>query len=55
MSRTNQEINNRRQHRIMTPEEVASGKKTHWTELEITGMCKFVNLGNFLYYNATLF
>lgn len=43
MSRTNQEINNRRQHRIMTPEEVASGKKTHWTELEITGFVRNIS------------
>jgi len=29
--------NSRRNHTIMTPEEAAAGKKTNWTELEITG------------------
>lgn len=27
----------RRSYTIMSPEEAASGKKTYWTELEITG------------------
>ncbi|XP_072038370.1 CCR4-NOT transcription complex subunit 6-like [Amphiura filiformis] len=29
--------NHRRQHRIMSPDEVMSGKKPHWEELEIVG------------------
>jgi CCR4-NOT transcription complex subunit 6 len=29
--------NPRRNHSIMSQEEVAAGKKTNWTELEITG------------------
>lgn len=29
--------NPRRNHTIMSPEEAASGKKSSWTELEITG------------------
>lgn len=30
--------NPRRQQVFMSPEEVASGKKTNWSALEITGM-----------------
>lgn len=33
----NNSANNRRQYRLMSPEEVAAGKKSYWTELEITG------------------
>jgi len=29
--------NPRRVHTIMSPEDVASGKKSHWPELEISG------------------
>ncbi|XP_065210395.1 CCR4-NOT transcription complex subunit 6 [Planococcus citri] len=49
MSRSNQDkydgnsssnANNRRQYRLMSPEEVAAGKKSYWTELEITGIVR---------------
>ncbi|XP_033122341.1 CCR4-NOT transcription complex subunit 6-like [Anneissia japonica] len=33
----------RRQHRILTPEEVAAGKKTKWEALEITGTIRNVS------------
>lgn len=29
--------NNRRQYRLMSPEDAAAGKKSNWSELEITG------------------
>lgn len=35
----NNSTNNRRQYRLMSADEVASGKKSYWTELEITGEC----------------
>lgn len=37
MSRANKENSNRRQYNIMSAEEVAAGKKSYWSEMEITG------------------
>lgn len=33
----NSSANNRRQYRLLSSDEVAAGKKSYWTELEITG------------------
>lgn len=30
-------VNPRRKHTIMSPEDASSGKKSHWAEMEITG------------------
>jgi len=38
--------NGRRNVHFMTQEEAKSGKKSHWEELEITGLY-FVDLGSF--------
>lgn len=35
--------NPRRTHTIMSPEDVAAGKKSHWPELEITGSTMSTN------------
>ncbi|KAI5712131.1 hypothetical protein M8J75_006131 [Diaphorina citri] len=40
MSRANKENSNRRQYNIMSAEEVAAGKKSYWSEMEITGAVK---------------
>lgn len=37
----NENTNPRRKHVIMSPEEAAAGKKTSWSEMEITG--KLIN------------
>lgn len=34
--------NPRRNHTIMSPEDAASGKKSYWSELEITGTVLFL-------------
>lgn len=35
---------NRRSYTIMSPEEAAAGKKTYWTELEITGRLRISDI-----------
>lgn len=34
--------NQRRQQVFMSPEDVAAGRKSNWTGVEITGVCVFV-------------
>lgn len=34
----------RRNHTVMTPEEAAAGKKTNWSEVEITGKTYVLNV-----------
>lgn len=45
--------NARRGYTIMSPEEAANGKKTYWTELEITGTIRNLSPNLFCFENLT--
>lgn len=49
----NNATNNRRMHTFMSPEDIAAGKKSLWTELEITGTIRNLSPNLFQLQNLT--